>query len=348
VTLAESRPRKRWPSLLSRRLGWLAAGSGFLLRAGFISWAALAIYWSNLPWGELRLALALAFVAFGIWALWFARAPRMRYALVTLFLGVLAWWLFIPPSHDRLWREEVAVMPRAFIDGDRVRITGFRNFDFRSRHDFTPKFEEREVLLSHLTGVDFFVSYWMKGPVGHTFVSFVFDNAPPVSISIEARPEEGEGYSPLASMFKQFELIYVVGDEHDLVGLRTSHRDEEVFLYHVQASPEAARRPFLIYLDRINELADKPEWYHLLSNNCTVNIVRYMNRAGRTGEFDIRHLLKGLFDGYLYSAGFLDTSLPFEALRQRSRITDVAQAADGKPDFSRRIRESLPGALVSR
>ena len=335
-------------SSLTRPLGWLATGFGFLLRIGFIAWGSLAIYWSNLPWGGARLALALAFMAFGIWALWFARAPRMRYAFAALFAGVLTWWLFIPPSHERPWREEVAVMPRAVVDGDRVRITGFRNFDFRSRDDFTAKFEEREVSLSHLTGVDFFISYWMEGPVGHTFVSFIFDNAPPVSISIEARPEKGEGFDPFASMFKQLELIYVVGDEHDLVGLRTSHRDEEVFLYHVQASPEAARRLFLIYLERINELADHPEWYHLLSNNCTVNIVRYMNQAGRKGGFNIRHLLNGLFDGYLYSAGFLDTSLSFEELRQQSRITEAAQAADGDPDFSRRIRESLPGAQVSQ
>ena len=38
-------------------------------------------------------------------------------------------------------------------------------------------------------------------------------------------------------MFKQFELIYVVGDERDIVGLRTDHRDEEVFLYHTVISP---------------------------------------------------------------------------------------------------------------
>ena len=28
-------------------------------------------------------------------------------------------------------------MPRAFVDGDRVRMTGVRNFDYRSRNDFT-------------------------------------------------------------------------------------------------------------------------------------------------------------------------------------------------------------------
>ena len=101
-------------------------------------------------------------------------------------------------------------MPRAFIDGDRVRITGVRNFTYRTRDDFTVRYEEREVSLSHLTGIDFYVSYWSVGPVGHTFLSFIFDNALPLSISIETRPEVGEGFDPIASLFKQFELIYVV------------------------------------------------------------------------------------------------------------------------------------------
>ena len=67
-------------------------------------------------------------------------------------------------------------MPRAIIEGDRVRLTGFRNFDYRSREDFTVRYEERQVSLSHLTSVDLFISYWNVGPVGHTFLSFNFNN----------------------------------------------------------------------------------------------------------------------------------------------------------------------------
>ena len=233
-------------------------------------------------------------------------------------------------------------MPRAAVDGDRVRLTGFRNFEYRDRDDFTVRFEERTYLLSHLISIDFFVSYWALGPVGHTFVSFNFDNAAPLCISIETRPEVGEGFSPIASLFKQFELIYVVGDERDLVGVRTNHRNEEVFLYHVRTSPENARRLLLIYLARLNELADHPEFYHLLSNSCTINIVRYANKAGRTGGFDFRHLLNGFIDQYLYRAGIIDTSMPFDELRQRSHINDAARPAGTASDFSERIRAGLP------
>ncbi|MBN9595263.1 MAG: DUF4105 domain-containing protein [Afipia sp.] len=330
--------------LLSVSFGWLIAGIWFLCRALLVAWAALAIYYSNLPWPSLRLALAVAFAVFAIWALWFSRQRRMSVIFGALFLGVVGWWIAIPPSHDRPWRPEVAVMPRAFIDGDRVRISGVRNFDYRSRNDFTARWEEREILLSHLTGIDFYVSYFTEGPVGHTFLSFTFDNAPPLSISIETRPEVGEGFAPVASLFKQFELIYVVGDERDLVGVRTNHRGEPVYLYRLNASVNDARRLLMVYLARINELADQPEFYNLLTNSCTINIVRYANAAGRAGRFNIRHLLNGLIDSYLYHSGRVDTTLPFDELRRRSLINEAARAADGAPDFSQRIRTALPTA----
>ena len=82
-------------------------------------------------------------------------AGRWR-AFALAFFAVLAWFVALQPSHERPWRAEVAVMPRAFIDGDRVRLTGVRDFEYRSADDFTPRYEEREVSLSRITGVDFY------------------------------------------------------------------------------------------------------------------------------------------------------------------------------------------------
>lgn len=322
--------------------GWFIAGIWLLFRILLVVWATLAIYYSNLPWAGLRLGLAVTFAAVAMWVLWLSGLRHRLLVFLGIFAGVAGWWVTIAPSHDRPWRPEVAVMPRAFIDGDHVRITGVRNFDYRSRNDFTVRYEEREIQLSHLTGIDFYVSYFMEGPVGHTFLSFIFDNAPPLSISIETRPEIGEGFAPVASMFKQFELIYVVGTERDVVGVRTNHRGEPTYLYRLNTSANDARRLLHVYLERINELADRPEFYHLLSNSCTINIIRYANAAGREGRFDIRHLLNGLIDSYLYHSGRMDTTLPFDELRRRSLINDAAQAADGAPNFSQRIRQFLP------
>jgi len=111
-------------SILSRSLGVLTAGIRFLFWMVLIAWCTLAIYYSNLPWAGLRLGMAAVFAAFAIWALWLSRRRHMPALVMLLFLGVVAWWMTIQPSHDRQWRPEVAVMPRAFIDGDRVRLTG--------------------------------------------------------------------------------------------------------------------------------------------------------------------------------------------------------------------------------
>lgn len=327
---------------LQRVLHSLYRVSRFIVLATLLGWASLAIYFSNLPWPVARSVLALAFAAFGIWSLWFARDSRFVWLFAVLYSAVLIWWRTILPSHDRQWRPEVAVMPDAALEGDRLTLSGVRNFDYHGRDDFDVRYETREVSLSHVTGVDFFISYWMPGPVGHTFLSFDFDNALPVSISIEARPELTEGYAVLASLFKQFELIYVVGDERDIVRARTNYRGEDVYLYRLNVTPENARRLLLVYARRIHELADKPEFYHLLSNNCTVNILRYANAAGRQGRLDIRHVLNGLIDGYLYNTERLNTSLPLAELRARSHINAAAQAAGDSADFSARIRAGLP------
>ena len=122
MTDPESRPdtvRKGW---LRRLPGRLLRGIKFLLLALVVTWASLALYFSPLPWAALRIGLAIAFATFGVWALWISRRPRMRWVFAGLYLVVLVGWSFIRPSHDREWRQDVAVMPRATIDGDRVRI----------------------------------------------------------------------------------------------------------------------------------------------------------------------------------------------------------------------------------
>ena len=335
--------RRRFRTLAIAVIRWLRRPLRHAACALLVTWATLAIYYSNLPWAWARLTLAVTFAAFAVWVLWVTRRPRAGWAFAAAFGAVVLWFACIRPSHGRPWRPDVVALPRAVVDGDSVRIANFRNFDYRSLGDFTPRYETREFSLARVSGVDLFISYWQVGPVGHTFVSFTFDDGtPPLCISIEARPEVGEEFVPLRSMFKQFELVYVVGDERDVVRVRTDHRDEEVYCYRMRVTPEGARKLLLVYLERINELADRPQFYHLLSNNCTVNIVRYANAAGRESDFDVRHLLNGYVDGYLYASGRVDTTLPLAELRERSRITDVSRAAGDVQDYSTRIRANLP------
>ena len=102
-----------------------------------VIWGALYLFYSNLPWSTVRLVLAIVFVVFGVWAIWLNRRTIPRLVFAVTFIAVFAWFVSIPPSHNRVWRTDVEVMPRAIIEGDQVKLTGFRNFDFKSRNDFS-------------------------------------------------------------------------------------------------------------------------------------------------------------------------------------------------------------------
>jgi Domain of unknown function (DUF4105) len=308
------------------------------------TWATLALHYSGLPGEPLRLGLAAGFPLVTVGAFLFL--PNRRWTLLAFgvaFALVLLWWMSIEPSNQRDWQTEVAVLPFATREGDLVTLHNVRNFDYRSEQEFVPQYGDRTFDLRALDEVDLIAVYWAGDAIAHMMVSFGFAGDH-VAISIETRKEKGEAYSSLAGFFKQYELIYVVGDERDLLRVRTNYRrpEELVYLYRTRAGPEAARRLFLAYVERINQLRDSPEFYNTLTTNCTTDV--WLIGRALSGGFplDWRGLLSGYFPEYLYDLGSLDTSLPFAELKARSLINDKAHAADQAVDFSQRIREGLP------
>ncbi|MBI2480636.1 MAG: DUF4105 domain-containing protein [Planctomycetia bacterium] len=105
------------------------------------------------------------------------------------------------------------------------------------------------------------------------------------------------------------------------------------------ATPEQSRELFMDVMQRVNELAEVPEFYDTLSNNCTTNIVSHLNRL-RPGRipYDVRVLLPGYSDVLAYELGLLDTSLPFPEARRRARVTEIANRFADSKQFSTLIR----------
>jgi hypothetical protein len=200
------------------------------------------------------------------------------------------------------------------------------------------------VRLSNLRTVDFFTNFWGPKLICHTFLSFDFSPEGYVCISIETRMKKGQGYSPIAGLYRQYELYYVIGDERDIVRLRTNYRFEDVYLYRlIPATPERSRALFLDYVKSANELHDRPQWYNELFSNCTSNVRLHIKRIGSAHPWDWQPLLNGFITEHAYELGALDTSLPFAELKRLSNINDRARAAGRDPAFSRRIRDGLPG-----
>jgi Domain of unknown function (DUF4105) len=223
-------------------------------------------------------------------------------------------------------------------------IHNFRNFDYFSKTDFLPRWETKTVHLSNLRTVDFFTNFWGPKLICHTFVSFDFGPEGYVCISIETRPAKGQTYSAIAGLYRQYELYYVIGDERDIVRLRTNFRLEAVYLYHlIPATPQRSRALFLDYVKTANELHDRPQWYNELFSNCTTNVRLHIKDIGSARPWDWQILVNGFIAERAYELGAIDTSLPFAELRRLSYIDYRARDADDDPTFSSLIRKGLPG-----
>jgi hypothetical protein len=268
---------------------------------------------------------------------------RMWLAFALLFVGVQAWWLGIEPSNDRNWLPDVARPPTARFDGDRVTIENVRNFHYRSETDYDERWETRTFDLSKLCGIDMFLSYWGSPMIAHTITSWAFEDGQHLAVSIETRKEQGEEYSALLGFFRQFELYYVAADERDLIRLRTNHRGEDVYLYRLETPLPLARALLVDYLEEMNRLAERPRWYNALTHNCTTTIRRHVRQVAPRNPFSWKILVNGYIDQLGYDRGTIDTSLPFEELRRRSAISEKGLAAGHVRDYSRVIREGLPG-----
>jgi Domain of unknown function (DUF4105) len=309
------------------------------------AWGVLALrYWDHAS-PSLRVGLALAYgiISVSLCILFALRVRRWTVfgAFAALFALLLTCWLALEPSNDRDWQQETAVLASASITGDRVVLHNIRDFVYRTETDFTPRYYDREFALSQLESVDMFAAYWMGPAIAHIFLSFGFAGGSHVAISIEARKERDESYSSLQGFFRQYELYYVVGDERDIVRLRTNVRQdppEHVYLYRLRGSRVSGQRLFLEYVRRINQLHQRAEWYNTLTTNCTNNIWLHSRINPGHVPYSWQVLLSGYLPEYLYARGKLDTDMTFAELQRHAQINALAQLADGAEDFSRRIR----------
>jgi hypothetical protein len=186
--------------------------------------------------------------------------------------------------------------------------------------------------------------YWAGKAIAHIMLSFGFEGKDYLAISIETRKERGESYSTLAGLFRQYELIYVVADERDVIRVRTTYRrpQEDVYVYRVRAPRQNIRRGFLDYLKTINEMHEQPRFYNTLTTNCTTSIATHTRVNPEAPAWSWKILLSGYLPEHLYGLGRLDTTRSFAELERLSLVNARAHAANEDPAFSQSIRQRLP------
>ena len=99
-------------------------------------------------------------------------------------------------------------------------------------------------------------------------------------------------------------------------------------------------------INKLNQLAAEPEWYHSLLTTCNTSIVRIVNQVtpGR-----IPFLWRNFLPGYTPKAAFklklIEDWGGFEATLEKARIDERAQRWDGTEDYSVMLRSFLPSPV---
>ena len=246
----------------------------------------------------------------------------------------------LQPSNDRDWKPEQAQAPFAQIEGSQYRIHNIRNCSYLSTEDYVVDYFDRTIDLSQIQSVDFIVVPFNSAPaLAHTMISFGLNDGTYLAVSVEVRKEKGEKFNAIAGAARTFELMYVVGEERDLIRVRTKHYDCNVFAFPTVATPKQARRLFVDITDRMNGLVAKPEFYNSLTNNCTTNLADHVNRISPERiAYGWQVLMPGFSAKYAYEIGLLDNRIPFEDLEAIAQVNLLAEQHYDDPQFSNLIR----------
>jgi hypothetical protein len=324
------------------RIAGIGAFSVFLVLSAV--WANLAIAYQLPGPAVARIAACLALNLIALAALAAVVLRRYRRAALVYavaFAAVVAWSISISASNDKSWAADVSHGITGAVDGNRLSVRNVRNFRWRTETDYTEQWEERTYDLAKLRSLDLFLVYWMGPSIGHTIMSFGFDDGRYLDFSIELRRTQKDEFSAIAGFFKTHELIYIGADERDLMTLRKI-RNEQIQLYRLRTPPERVRALLVEYVKQANELAIHPSFYNTLTTNCTTTIFNMVRAVTSSIPFDWRIILTGHLPDYLYEHGAVDTRIPLEELRRRADVTRRVDGNLNETDFSLQIREGVP------
>jgi len=138
----------------------------------------------------------------------------------------------------------------------------------------------------------------------------------------------------------QYEMMYVVGDERDLIQLRANHRRDKVYLYPVATEKSKMQDLFVSVMRKVDQLSREPEWYNTLWNTCATSILRHANSLREEKiPWSRLVLLPSHSDEILYDRGLIDTRLSLPEAREYYQINALSEKHAGSWDYSRLIRK---------
>ena len=312
---------------------------GGALVFGLWLWLIACLYFAPLPGGEFWTAAATVFALAPIIAL-IALPDRRRTVRILALVSVVlfaGWWV-LPASNEGDWAEDYRRMPTASFEGDQVTVRDIRNFEYRSETDFTPRYYDATYDLEELETLDFIKVHWGLENIAHTMLSFGFRDGRYLTVSVETRRRKGQDWSSIAGFFKQYTLAYVLGDERDLIRLRTNYRGEEVYLYPTNTSKPDIRALFVDIVGSASDLASDPQWYNTITDNCTTSLAKHIRKVRGRRRWDPRLLMNGHTDEMGIESGWITPQGTLEETRRFYYVNDKVERITDPTHYSEQIR----------
>ena len=310
-----------------------------------IAWASGAIYYdAPLSREGDRLLLTIGYALVVLLMLVALGSPRLRFLWWMLSMGIVVIpWSLKNPGFQPDWKPGGSRLPSAVVEGSSVTFQNLRHFQYDEAQQTTERWESRTVDLSKLEALDFVHHELGDSQLAHPLLSFDFGDDGHIAFSVEIRYRNGQDFSPVQGLYKQYDLIYLVGDERDFLQERALVRDEPVRLYRLTYPLERVLEIFHETSGAMNSLRENPRFYNTLTTNCTTSYLR-QSPARKRPRFDYRIILNGMMESLLYEREVIATEgLSLSELKTRASINEAAREARKDPEFSTRIREGRPG-----
>lgn len=261
------------------------------------------------------------------------------------FLIVFLLFLFKTPSLDRDWNLDQKILPKIYFYWDSINIKNIRNFQYNSTSEYRVLYYDKTYDLNNIESLYYIIEPFSNYDwPAHTMMSFGFSNWDYLTISAEIRKEVGESFSAIKWLLKQYELVYMVWDENDLVKLRANYRKDEVIMYPIKTSKENIKNIFVSMLKRADYLTKNPEFYNTITNNCTTSILKHANEIRQSTNkskiwWSIYTFLPSRSDTVVYDLWLIDTSMTLEQAREYYKINDLSENFWDHIEYSKFIRK---------
>lgn len=259
----------------------------------------------------------------------------MAWVKPVLAAAALALVLFVvvinlqSPRHDRVWRDDLAFVPAVARTDGTFTLAPYRAWTYSGdapvRRDWTTSgpFSTGAVRAAWLV-----VEPHPGLPViAHTLVVFAFADGRVLGVSVEARKEADETYSPALGTFNRFELLYQWASPKDLLTRRAVMMDRALFMYPLALSQRETEAFLGVLIAKTEAIAARPRFYNTLSSNCTNELAK----AAGLG-WDPAFVFTGFAGDALHRMGRIQGEGSFEAARAAARIDARVIAAAGLPE----------------